>query len=653
MKTIKSKLITILLSLSILPLLLITTIIFLITSKGYSDLTESQQDKMIHNVKGELDNVSKELLEITNAYSQDEQLISSFQTGNRDQLLAAVNEIFPRLQEEHDLSVFEFGDTDGIVFLRGHNPEKHGDDKSDIEAIQAALNGQSISGFEVGQSGLSVRAFAPLLVGETTVGTLQTSVESTFLEQLSKQLDGVTINLYDMEGATIYSSSTSNQESPLAKDTLAQVLNGEIPTIEVDNTMESILPMYDPTGSQIIGGIGVKQDISIIHQVQNHLLLIAGLVVLGTILAVLIIALFFSRSISKPIVHLAHSLDELSQGNLKIETEQSARKDELGKLLNSMHVMKNTLYETILKVSQSSLHVARQSAELKEATNEIQAGSQQITSTMTDISIGSESQASNITDLASNTNDFSASIQETRQRGYEVNESTKVVLQLTNEGKDKMQLSDEQMLKINQVMKEAVQKMSSLEIQTKEISKLVLMIEAIANQTNLLALNAAIEAARAGEQGKGFAVVAEEVRKLAEQVSHSVTDITKIVANIQDETHLVEISLENGYKEVQHGSSIIQSSGETFNHIHKSLSTMAGNMSNITNYLDDNVKRTQLMHDAIEQIASVSEETAAAVEQTAATTQEFNSSIEEISNNTEQLASTANELKNLVHQFKL
>lgn len=653
MKTIKMKLISILLSLSILPLILITAIIFFVTSKGYADLTANQQDKMIHLVQSELDNVSRDLLELTSSYSQNEQLLSSFQSTNRNQLLMSVNEVFPRLQQEHNLAVFEVGDKNGIVFLRAHNPQKHGDDKSNLQAIQSALNGQTISGFEVGQSGLSIRAFAPLFEGNTVIGSLQTGIESTFLEKLSEQLDGVTINLYDKDGRTIYSSNPAEQEAALPNDTLAQVGNGEVPTVEVKNTIESILPMYDPTGKQIIGGIGVKQDISVIQQVKNQLLLIATLMVVGTILTVLIIAIFFSRSISKPIVHLATSLDELSQGNLMIETTHSKRKDELGILLNSMHVMKSTLYNTILKVSKSSLHVAKQSAELSEATNGIHAGSQQIASIMSEISIGTESQASTIADLSSSTTDFSMSMQETRHKGNQISNDTKVVLELTNEGKEKMHLSDEQMMKIDQVMKEAVNNMHNLEIQTKEITKLVLMIEDIADQTNLLALNAAIESARAGEHGKGFAVVAEEVRKLAGQVSNSVKDITKIVTSIQDESKLVESSLEDGYKQVQQGASFIQSTGETFNRIHMSITNMVESIGNITNDLDNNVHLTKQMQSSFEQIASVSEETAAAVVQTAATTQQFNSSIDGISTNTEQLALLADELKGLVKHFKL
>jgi len=59
------------------------------------------------------------------------------------------------------------------------------------------------------------------------------------------------------------------------------------------------------------------------------------------------------------------------------------------------------------------------------------------------------------------------------------------------------------------------------------------IIDDIAEQTKILALNASIEAVRAGDAGRGFAVVAEEIRNLAESVTESTSEISRVVHELQ------------------------------------------------------------------------------------------------------------------------
>ena len=67
-------------------------------------------------------------------------------------------------------------------------------------------------------------------------------------------------------------------------------------------------------------------------------------------------------------------------------------------------------------------------------------------------------------------------------------------------------------------------------------------IAGIAAKTNLLALNAAIEAASAGEAGRGFAVVAQEVKDLARQAGAATTEITEVLAAMENGTLEAETS---------------------------------------------------------------------------------------------------------------
>ena len=100
--------------------------------------------------------------------------------------------------------------------------------------------------------------------------------------------------------------------------------------------------------------------------------------------------------------------------------------------------------------------------------------------------------------------EFATRIQESNEFGEQIQEASNHVLDMTDEGSQLMNGTTNQMTNIYQTVKESVHKVSELNFQSQEISKLVTVIKEIADQTNLLALNAAIEAARAGNMEGDF-----------------------------------------------------------------------------------------------------------------------------------------------------
>lgn len=363
--------------------------------------------------------------------------------------------------------------------------------------------------------------------------------------------------------------------------------------------------------------------------------------------------LFIGRIISRKLNQIVHVSNEIASGNLNVESVEYDGDDEVAELSRAINSMKEKLQTMIQEINSVSGYVTERSGELNISANEVRAASQQVASTMQELSGGAEDQASSAARLSAMMDEYMEKVEEAANSGMEIKNASNEVLSLTKNGDKLMKESQHQMGLINKIMKTSVDKVNGLDEQTKRISRLVKVIQEIADQTNLLALNAAIEAARAGEHGRGFAVVADEVRKLAEQVSFSVSDITKIVKGIQTESNSVTGSLQSGYIQVEKGTEQIQLTGETFQKIYEAVNLMSKNVSNISNSLEQVSVSSYHMNQSIGSIAAVSEESAAGIEQTSASMAQTNHSMEEISDNAQSLSKLAEQLNSMIAKFKL
>ncbi|RKD25797.1 chemotaxis protein [Ammoniphilus oxalaticus] len=381
--------------------------------------------------------------------------------------------------------------------------------------------------------------------------------------------------------------------------------------------------------------------------------------VFGIVVSVLLVvigiatAIVTSNSISSPIKMIIERMRAIAAGDLSMEPLETKLIDETGQLCQATNEMSKDMRELLTEINRVSETVSSQSEELTQAASEVMAGSEQIAATMEELASGSEMQADHSGELSSLTSVFTSKVVEANENGHDVQQASNEVLQLTSDGYQLMETSRSQMNIVDEIVRDAVQKVQNLDKQSQRISELVSVIQTIADQTNLLALNAAIEAARAGEHGRGFSVVADEVRKLAEGVSVSVTDITDIVHSIQQETHIVTESLQDGYIQVEKGTEHMRTTGMTFGDITKAIEDVVQNINIVTTNLSDITNDSHEMNRSIQEIAAISEQSAAGIEETSASSQQTSSSMQEVSSSSNELASLANDLNELVHRFRI
>jgi len=501
-----------------------------------------------------------------------------------------------------------------------------------VTAAQAYYNGDELAG----------------VVGvDVMIGTLTDMISQV---EIGETGYGV---IFDQSGQFLAHPDPESIGGDQSEEIYQKIINtGEQGMVEYQSEGQDKIMTFiqNPTTGWTIGGTVNVQDFQ--KQAQSIILPISIALAVMFLIAI-IVSIMVARGVTKPVQQVMERMKKIASGDLSGKPLEVKTKNEIGQLVDAANDMNQNMREVLHHMNEVSETVSSQSEELTQSATEVKTGSEQIASTMEELAAGAETQANSASDLSSAMGSFSERVEEANQKGEHIWSNSGNVLDMTTKGSRLMHASTEQMHRIEDIVKEAEEKMQRLDNQSQEISKLVAVIKDVAAQTNLLALNAAIEAARAGENGKGFAVVADEVRKLAEQVAVSVDDITGIVSNIQTESTNVANSLKDGYTEVEQGSAQLMTTNETFHEINSAVTEMAQSIQVVSDNLSEIAAANQEMNGSIENIASVSEEAAAGVEQTTASTQQTSSSMEEVAGSSEDLAKLAEELHEIVRRFKL
>jgi len=267
-----------------------------------------------------------------------------------------------------------------------------------------------------------------------------------------------------------------------------------------------------------------------------------------------------------------------------------------------------------------------------------------------EITKGVIEQSENVSVISTMLKDADVEVSEMIQASEKLTNISKESDRLVSESSQKISNMDQQMSIINNTVNQSYTTIQELNDEIDKIYNTLASITQIADQTNLLALNAAIEAARAGEFGKGFAVVAEEVRKLAEQSSSTVNDISNVILQVKEKTNSVLSEAKNGLVATKEGEDIVKEVSDSFGVIRVSFKDIDRYINEEMKIIENVSKFFKKVDTETDNIASISQLHSASTQELMAITEENNANIDLIYNLVQNIKKSSDELKTLIHE---
>lgn len=375
------------------------------------------------------------------------------------------------------------------------------------------------------------------------------------------------------------------------------------------------------------------------------LILITGLIIVTAV------SLFISTRFTNNIKKMHSAVEALGEGDFTQQIQVKS-KDEIGSMGDALNGAIGQIRQMFAEVKHSADSMTSYAEELMTSTNEIRQSIEQVSSTTEELAAGATDQAQHASETLEKIQHAAREVDQIHKHTEEMTERSQVTEDSTQRGIHSTDQSMRQMKVIEEKVTGTAKVVKALGERSKEINRILEVIDDIASQTNLLSLNAAIEAARAGEHGKGFAVVADEVRKLAEQSAQSTSEIVNIIDMVQNEAEEAEKAMTEVVQEVQSGSKATSDNRQAFNEIAHNISQMINQIKKVAAASELIHQETNEAVNDVEHIAAISQESSAGSEELSATMEEQNASMQEIDGMANRLGHMAETFNQMLSKFK-
>jgi methyl-accepting chemotaxis protein len=406
---------------------------------------------------------------------------------------------------------------------------------------------------------------------------------------------------------------------------------------------------------------------AVILEEINRMTIISTIIAVAAVIIVAVIVFFVSSSITKPIVNVALTLKDISEGEGDLtKTVNINSKDETGDLARYFNATLEKIKNLVVTIKQQAVslfdignELASNMTETAAAINEITANIQSIKSrvinqsaSVTETNATMEQITINIDKLNSHVDRQGSSVAESssaiEQMLANIQSVTQTLVKNSDNVKDLMDASEVGRTGLQEVATD----IQEIARESEGLLEINAVMENIASQTNLLSMNAAIEAAHAGEAGKGFAVVADEIRKLAENSGEQSKTISTVLKKIKDSIDKITKSTDSVLKKFEAIDSGVRTVSDQEENIRNAMEEQGAGSKQILEAIGQLNDATQMVKGGSEEMLEGSKQVIQESKNLELVTQEITNGMNEMATGADQINVAVNRVNTISGENK-